>query len=75
MMLGQFWLSVRTSFVAVTKPHCAIMRSFSALEFWQAQERSESKSLPLLKGFRRRNSPQLPPHLLPYAERRMEIKV
>jgi hypothetical protein len=30
--------------------------------------------LPLLKGFRRRNGPRLPPHLVPYAERRMEIK-
>jgi len=28
MMLGQFWLSVRTSFVAVTKPALLVARCF-----------------------------------------------
>ena len=53
---------------------CAIMRSFSWLAFWRAWERSESKAVPLLKWLRRRNGPRLPPHLVPYAERRMEIR-
>jgi hypothetical protein len=44
------WRSARSSQIA-QYAHCATMRSFSAQASWRAWERSQSKPLPLSKGF------------------------